>query len=59
LYIPLNPADLSGVFLPPAHFMLFAERESTQPTVMMQGSGCSRWPLIARIDIPVSEILIA
>ena len=57
--IPLKSAGSSGVILPPVYFMLVAARESTQPAGMAQAADCSRWPLMDRIDIPESEILIA
>ena len=59
LAIPLKSAGSSGVILPPVYFMLVAARESTQPAGMAQAADCSRWPLLDRIDIPESEILIA
>ena len=58
--IPLKSAGRSGVILPPVYIMLTAERESTQVAGLAQAAAdCSRWPCIARMDIPVSGILIA
>jgi hypothetical protein len=57
--IPLKPATHSGVILPPKHFMLRDVKESTQVAGMVQASGCSWRPWIARMDIPESESRIA